>query len=114
MYSTRMQNNLRHTLDGQSEAANHTVHFQGGNKHWARYLRQQSKESDQISQQMDSIQGFQSYMLHTLSTPLQDHRDGFLKQGHAELLTKIRTLSAFGTTVWQWMNLTEHLAKPEV
>lgn len=109
---------LCHILDGQSEAANHAVHFQGRQQTLGAVLQAAikplSRESDQIGRQMDSIQDFQPWLLYTLNTPLQGLADGSLKQGYPELLTKIRTLSAFGTTVWQLMNPVENQAKPEL
>ncbi|MGI3086314.1 hypothetical protein [Yersinia pseudotuberculosis] len=117
-YAKQLAGLLRHILDGQSEAANHTVHFQGRQQTLGAVLQAAikplSRESDQIGRQMDSIQDFQPWILDTLNTPLQGLADGSLKQGYPELLTKIRTLSAFGTTVWQLINPVENQAKPEL
>lgn len=109
---------LRHMLEGQGEAAGRTVYFQGREQTLGAVLQAAIKplsaESDQIGRQMNGGQDFQPWLLETLSTPLQGRADGSGKQGHAELLTKIRTLSAFGTTVWQLMNPVENQAKPEL
>ncbi len=109
---------LRHVLDGKSEAANRIVHFQGRTQTLGEVIQAAikplSKESDQIGRQMDTTRDFHAWMLETLSTPLHGLATGELKQGYPELLTKIRTLSAFGTTVWQLMNPIEDQRKPEL
>jgi hypothetical protein len=105
-------------LSEQSPAGRTPVYFQGREQSLREVLQSVIKplsaQTDQIGRQMDSDQEFQPWLLETLSAPLQGRLDGSGKQGHAELLTKIRTASAFGTTVWQLMKPVEDLKQPQL
>ncbi len=109
---------LRQGLSKQSHAGEALVYFQGREQHLRDLLKASiqplSIQSDQIGRQMTSEQAFHPWLLETLSTPLQGRLDGSGKQSHIELLTKIRALSAFGTTIWQLMNPVENRRQPEL
>ncbi|SFN54500.1 hypothetical protein SAMN03159304_00330 [Pseudomonas sp. NFACC24-1] len=109
---------LQRGLSEQSRAGETLVYFQGKEQTLRSLLNDSiqplSTQSDQIGRQMTSDQAFHPWLVETLSTPLQGRLDGSGKQSHVELLTKIRALSAFGTTVWQLMNPVENQGHPEL
>lgn len=114
----RLATLLRHGLSEQCQAGGATVYFHGREQHLRDVLQASitplSAQSDQIGRQMSADQALQPWLLDTLSTPLQGQLDGSGKQSHAEFLTKVRTLSTFGTTVWQLMNPVEHHKQPDL
>ncbi|QXH96733.1 hypothetical protein HU749_010180 [Pseudomonas ogarae] len=109
---------LKHGLNEQSEAGETLVYFQGQEQHLRDLLQASiaplSAQSDQIGRQMTVDQAFHPWLLDILSTPLQGRLDGSGKQSHIEFLTKVRALSAFGTTIWQLMNPVENHKQPEL
>ncbi|AZE56855.1 hypothetical protein C4K03_4717 [Pseudomonas synxantha] len=109
---------LRHGLSEQSPAGGSPVYFQGRGLHLRDVLQASIKplstQSDQIGRQMSPDQGLQPWLLDTLSAPLQGRLDGSSKQSQAEFFTKVRTVGAFGTTVWQLMNPLEDYKHPEL
>lgn len=109
---------LRHGLSEQSQAGRIPVYFNGKEQHLGDVLRGSinplSIDSDQIGRQMSPDQALHIWLLDILSTPFQGRLDGSGKQSHAELLTKIRTLSAFGDAIWRLMNPVENDKQPEL
>ncbi|WP_241511378.1 hypothetical protein [Pseudomonas jessenii] len=109
---------LRNSWNERSGTRELLVHFKGKEQPLGTALRHEIKlmsiESEQIGRQMSQGQPFDSWLLDTLSTPLQGLQDGSGKQGYPEFLTKIRALAAFGTTIWQLMNPVEDDKQPEL
>lgn len=109
---------LRQGLSEQSAAGELPVHFQGVEKTLRNVVRAAieplSAQSDQIGRQMNPGQALQPWLFNTLSTPQAARRDSSDQQNHVDLLTKVRTLSAFGTTLWQLMNPVENRKQPEL
>jgi len=118
LQALRLATLLRHGLSEQCQAGGASVYFKGREQPLREVLQASitplSAQSDQIGRQMSSGQALQPWLLDTLSTPLQGQLDGSGKQSYAEFLTKVRTLSAFGTTVWQLMNPVEHYKQPDL
>lgn len=114
----RLATLLQQGLSEECQAGGALVYFQGREQLLRDVLQASlaplSAQSDQIGRQMSSDRTLQPWLLDTLSTPLQGQLDGSGKQSHVEFLTKVRTLSAFGTTVWQLMNPVEHHKQPEL
>lgn len=114
----RLATLLRHGFSEQSQAGGTPVYYQGREQLLRDVLQASiaplSEQSDQIGRMMSSDRALQPWLLDTLSTPLQGLLDGTGKQSHVEFLTKIRSLSAFGDTLWRLMNPVEHLKQPEL
>ncbi|WP_215781988.1 hypothetical protein [Paludibacterium sp. B53371] len=103
-YAAKLSKVLTIGLDASGSAGQQQVFFQGKTQSLSAVLTQVfsalSAKTDQIGRQMSQMQPFQSWLLHSLRQPLvPDMPDNYLP-----LMTKIRALSAFGTTLWQLMN----------
>lgn len=109
---------LQHGLSENSPAGELPVYFQSREQPLRNVLQAAieplSIKSDQIGRQMNADKPLQSWLLNTLSTPLKGRPEGGEPQSHVELLTKIRALSSFGTTVWQLMKPVENRQRPDL
>lgn len=98
---------LRQGLSEQSVAGGLAVHYKGREQPLRDVLQATieplAAQSDQIGRQMKPGQALQPWLINTLQTPLAGCTEGFDKQNHVDLLTKIRASSAFGSTMCQLM-----------
>ncbi|WP_307987874.1 hypothetical protein [uncultured Pseudomonas sp.] len=107
---------LRQGLSEQSVAGGLAVHYKGREQPLRDVLQATieplAAQSDQIGRQMKPGQALQPWLINTLQTPLAGCTEGFDKQNHVDLLTKIRASSAFGSTMCQLMAPVEDESQP--
>lgn len=117
--ASKLANLLECGLREQSKAGDMPVYFLGRRQPLrdvlvASVMMPLSSSTDQIGRQGESDVPLQTWLLYTLSTSLRGQPDGSGKQGFSEFLTKVRTLGAFGGTLWNLMHPQEDPQQPQL